>query len=116
MILLLIVLLGLALGGWKLREWWLSHQQSIAAGNIATLASEPDDVQTSLASLRREQHALAQRFSDLASTDRVLRDEVLGVGERAALLEQSVARIAGPRAQGGSNEAADRAGGQRGRV
>ncbi len=99
-ILLLIVLLGLALGGWKLRAWWMSHQQSIAAGNIATLVPEPDDLRTSLASLRREQHALAQRFSDLASTDRVLRDEVLGVGERAVLLEQSVARIAGPRAQG----------------
>ncbi len=99
-ILLLIVLIGLALGGWKLRAWWLSHQQSIAAGNIAAPATEPDDLQTSLASLRREQHALAQRLSDLAGTDKVLRDEVLGVGERAALLEQSVTRIAGPRAQG----------------
>ena len=46
--------------------------------------------------LRRDQRAQAQRLLDAAATNRVLRDEVLGLGQRGALLEESVARLTDP--------------------
>lgn len=99
-LLLLVILAVMAVGGWKLRAWWLASMQP-----AQTVAAAPDDTSiadlpAAVSALRREQHALAQRMSDATSGNQVLRDEVLGVGERAALLEQSVARIASPRAQG----------------
>ncbi|HEY2344742.1 MAG TPA: uroporphyrinogen-III C-methyltransferase [Xanthomonadaceae bacterium] len=103
----LIVLAVLALGGWKAYAWWQARNPAPAAAlagsasNPATDAAEPvGDPLAAINALRREQHELAQRMSDATSSQQVLRDEVLGVGERAALLEQSVQRIASPRAQG----------------
>ncbi len=95
----LLVLAVMAFGGWKLRAWWIANMQSpaVAAASDDTAAV---DLPAAVSALRREQHALAQRMSDATSASQLLRDEVLGVGERAALLEQSVARIASPRAQG----------------
>jgi len=95
----LVVLALLAFAGWEVRTWWNAHMQSApteAASDDASIGNEADAINA----LRREQHALAQRMSDATASNQVLRDEVLGVGERAALLEQSVARISGPRAQG----------------
>ena len=101
LILWLLTLLLIALAGWQLREWWRTNMQP-AAASVAPPSDDAAvaDVPGAIDALRREQHALAQRMSDTAAGSQVLRDEVLGVGERAALLEQSVARIASPRAQG----------------
>ncbi len=96
----LILLALLALGGWKLRAWWQASMQPAQIVSTAADDAATPDVPAAIAALRREQRALAQRMSDATAGNRVLRDEVLGVGERAALLEQSVARIASPRAQG----------------
>lgn len=101
----LIVLVALGLGGWKFYGWWQERHPApavpLAAAPGASDAAEPvGDPLAAIAALRREQHELAQRMSDATSSQQVLRDEVLGVGERAALLEQSVQRIASPRAQG----------------
>lgn len=95
----LIVLIALLVGGWKLHDWWQARQARAA---VDSMPSEDADssAQTLIDSLRREQHALAQRMADTATNNKILRDEVLGLGERSALLEESVARIAGPRAQG----------------
>jgi uroporphyrin-3 C-methyltransferase len=95
----LVVLALIAAAGWKLYPWWQAHVQPSAAP-VATEESAVGDTGAAIMALRREQHDLAQRMSDATSSTQVLRDEVLGVGERAALLEQSVARIASPRAQG----------------
>jgi uroporphyrin-3 C-methyltransferase len=95
----LMILALLAFGGWELRAWWhanIPSAQVVAASDDASIG----DAATAIGALRREQHELAQRMSDATASNQVLRDEVLGVGERAALLEQSVARIASPRAQG----------------
>jgi uroporphyrin-3 C-methyltransferase len=89
----------LAFGGWVFWIWWGTHTQSdrvVAMSNDATLT----ELAAAISSMSREQRTLAQRITDANAADQVLRDEVLGVGERAALLEQSVARIASPRAQG----------------
>ena len=100
LLLWLLTLALIAIGGWQLRAWWRETMQpadSIAAQPDDTVVADPS---TAINALRREQHALAQRMSDASASSQVLRDEVLGVGERAALLEQSVTRIASPRAQG----------------
>ncbi len=94
----LIVLIALLVGGWKLHDWWQARQARIAVDSMPS--EDADSSQTLIDSLRREQHALAQRMADTATNNKILRDEVLGLGERSALLEESVARIAGPRAQG----------------
>ncbi len=96
----LIVLALLAFGGWKLRAWWRTNVQPEATVAAPSDDASIADLPAAVSALRREQHALAQRMSDATSGNQVLRDEVLGMGERAALLEQSVARIASPRAQG----------------
>lgn len=99
LILVVIVLIALLVGGWQLRDWWQAHQSRAAIDSLSV--AEADSAGPSaIDGLRREQHALAQRLADSASGNRILRDEVLGLGERAALLEESVTRIAGPRAQG----------------
>ncbi|MBS0194551.1 MAG: uroporphyrinogen-III C-methyltransferase [Proteobacteria bacterium] len=97
----------LALGAWQTRGWWWAHVVAGNAGTGATVAPGADDSgepigdpAAAIAALRREQRDLAQRMSDTTAGQQVLRDEVLGVGERAALLEQSVSRIASPRGQG----------------
>ncbi len=97
----LLMLLLIALAGWQLREWWGT---TLPPGQVIVAPASNDaadaDAPAAIASLRREQHAQAQRMSDLTSGSQASRDEVLGVGERLRLLEQSVARIASPRSQG----------------
>ena len=104
LILWLAILVLLAFGGWELRTWWRANMESAAtspaASGDAGASADVPDVSTAIGALRREQRALAQRMSDATASDQVLRDEVLGVGERAALLEQSVARMSSPHAQG----------------
>jgi uroporphyrin-3 C-methyltransferase len=46
--------------------------------------------------LRATQQAQAQRLQQAEATNRVLRDELLGIGERATLLEDSVSKLADP--------------------
>jgi len=95
----LVILALLALAYWESHAWLRAHLQSApptTASDDASIGNAADAINA----LRREQRELAQRMSDATASNQVLRDEVLGVGERAALLEQSVARISGPRAQG----------------
>lgn len=95
----------LALGAWQARDWWMTRHlpgtASATGGTASDDTGEPiGDPAAAIAALRRDQRDLAQRMSDTTAGQQVLRDEVLGMGERAALLEQSMARIASPRAQG----------------
>ena len=46
--------------------------------------------------LRDAQRTQAQRLQQAEATNRVLRDELLGIGQRAALLEDSVSKLADP--------------------
>lgn len=49
-----------------------------------------------VATLLQAQRAQAQRLQQAEATNRVLRDELLGIGQRAALLEDSVSKLADP--------------------
>ncbi|MBS0461044.1 MAG: uroporphyrinogen-III C-methyltransferase [Proteobacteria bacterium] len=95
----LVVLVVAALAAWQAWTWWHGAQRAnpgaAADGGVGTdTAQDIGDPAAAIAAVRRDQRELAQRMTDVVAGQRVLREEVLGVGERAALVEQSVARIA----------------------
>lgn len=55
-----------------------------------------DALEGRIDSIRRDQRAQLQRLQQADATNRVLRDELLGIGQRAALLEDSVSKLADP--------------------
>jgi uroporphyrin-3 C-methyltransferase len=77
------------LGGkaWQAREDRLQAQALEAEQRVAALEQRID-------ALRRDQRAQAQRLQDAAATNRVLRDEVLGLSQRGALLEDTLSGLA----------------------
>lgn len=90
--LLALVVLALAVSGW--RAW-----QSRLAENGAALADQQQrlaSLEARLDALRRDQRAQAARLQQADATNRVLRDELLGLAQRAALLEDSLNRLADP--------------------
>ena len=100
LLLWLLAFLLIAIGGWQVRAWWKATMQPADTVAVQSDDAAIADLPGAINALRREQRTQAQRLSDAAASNQVLRDEVLGVGERAALLEQSLTRIASPRAQG----------------
>ena len=95
----LVAVLALGLGGWRAWDWWQGREANrqsrldAAEQRVAALEQRID-------ALRRDQRAQAQRLQDSAATNRVLRDEVLGLGQRGALLEDTVAKLADSRRSG----------------
>lgn len=92
----LLVLAGLACVGWL---GWQAWQARIAAERNAALQAQQQStaVGERINALRRDLRAQAQRLQQADATNRVLRDELLGLSQRAALIEDSVARIADPK-------------------
>ncbi|HET8818914.1 MAG TPA: uroporphyrinogen-III C-methyltransferase [Xanthomonadaceae bacterium] len=88
-----LLLLGvLAVAAWQGWQWWREQADARAgqAGQVERLAS----LEARLDALRRDQRANAERLQQSAATNRLLREELLGLGQRAALLEDSVADLA----------------------
>lgn len=94
-----LVLLAVGLGAWRGWVWWQTQR---AQEQTARSAAEQrlDALESRTEALRRDQRAQAQRLLDAAATNRVLRDEVLGLGQRGALLEESVAKLTDPTRHG----------------
>jgi len=80
------------------RAW--QAQQLRAAAVRDTTTQQLAALQQSLDALRRDQRANARSIQDAAATNRVLRDEMLGLGQRNALLEENLARLADSSRQG----------------
>lgn len=92
--LLLLLLLAIALGaaGWYGWRQWQAQQSRLEA-----LASQQRQAaEARIDALRNAQQAQAQRLQQAEATNRVLRDELLGIGQRAALLEDSVSKLSDP--------------------
>lgn len=89
LLLLLIVLAAAGAVGWR---YWQQQQ----AQSVRLAEQQRQALDASVASLRTTQQSLAKRLQQAEATNRVLRDELLGIGERATLLEDSIARIADP--------------------
>jgi uroporphyrin-3 C-methyltransferase len=78
---------------WQARLAQTDQSRAAAALQLSALAQSVD-------ALRRDQRANARSIQDAAATNRVLRDEVLGLGQRNALLEENLARLADRSRQG----------------
>ena len=92
--LLLLLLLALALGaaGWYGWRQWQAQQWRLEASAL----QQRQAAEARINALRSAQQAQAQRLQQAEATNRVLRDELLGIGQRAALLEDSVSKLADP--------------------
>ena len=94
-----LVVLAMGVGAWRGWAWWQArHAEEQTAQSAAMQRIEALEARTD--ALRRDQRAQAQRLLDAAATNRVLRDEVLGLGQRGALLEESVAKLTDPNRHG----------------
>jgi uroporphyrin-3 C-methyltransferase len=97
-LLLLVLLLGFV--AWR-RGWaaWQARETRIQAA-AASAEQRLTALEQRIEVLRRDQRAQIQRTQDAAATNRVLRDEVLGLSQRGALLEDSVSKLADPTRHG----------------
>ena len=84
--------------------WWRSAADSAAgaaaATDIALLRTDVDGQRRALEQERRERDQLRQRLADAEGINKTLREEVLGVSERARVLEDAIANIADKRLSG----------------
>jgi uroporphyrin-III C-methyltransferase len=104
---LLGLLLLLSLGAVALLHWHWQGQRAHAALEVegwreaaAAAAAASDRLAGDLDAMRERQRGLEQRISELGSANRVLREELFGVGERAAALEDALTRLAQARSEG----------------
>lgn len=91
----LLALLLLGLAAWRGWSWWQAERAQADA--VASESGQRiDALEERLAALRRDQRSQLQRVQQADATNRVLRDELLGISQRAALLEDSVSKLADP--------------------
>lgn len=96
---LAIVLLIVVGGGWYgWREW--QHLQTREREAQADAGQRLDALEQRLDTVRTNQEAQNRRIVQADSTNRVLRDELHGIGQRAALIEDSVSKLADPNRHG----------------
>ncbi|WP_369942090.1 uroporphyrinogen-III C-methyltransferase [Xanthomonas medicagonis] len=93
LLLVLAMLAALAVAGWRGWTWWQARNAR-ALAEQSEVQLQLQALQDNLETLRRDQRATVQRVQDAASTNRVLRDEMLGLSQRSALLEDNVAKLA----------------------
>ena len=98
----MVVSLGVLLLGvlaWRGGMMWRASA-SRAQAHVAQTEQRIAALEQRIEALRRDQRAQTQRIVDAAATNRVLRDEVLGLSQRGALLEDSVSKLADPTRHG----------------
>ena len=87
----LIPTLVLVAAGWHGWQWWQGHDAADRAAS-SDVGLRLDGLNERIGALRGDQRAQAQRLQQATATNRVLRDELLGLGERSALIEESFAK------------------------
>lgn len=89
----------LAAGGWFGWQWW--QAQAVRERDAEAQSTQRlEALEARVDALREDQRAQSQRLQQADATNRVLRDELLGIGQRAALIEDSVSRLADPERNG----------------
>lgn len=94
----LLLLVALAGGGGL---WYRDYQRAEREQASGIAASQRlEALESRLDRLRGDVRSHSQRLQQADATNRVLRDELLGMGQRAALLEDNVAKLADANRQG----------------
>ncbi len=99
----LLLVVVLAVGGYAAWWAWSSRQPVAEAGpdlSPEALDARLLEAEQSLVALRRTHQGLDQRLTDTTARTGLLREEVLGVGQRAALLEDSLRELAAQTGEG----------------
>jgi uroporphyrin-III C-methyltransferase len=99
LIVMLLALLLLGLLGWRGWVMWQARE-SHARVSVAETEQRIGALEQRIDALRGDQRKQTQRILDAAATNRVLRDEILGLSQRGALLEDSVSKLADPTRHG----------------
>ncbi len=88
----LLLLAVLGAGGW----FWYDGQQRTRQARAAAddVAQRLQALESRIDGLRRDVGSHSQRLQQADATNRVLRDELLGIGQRAVILEDQVAKLA----------------------
>ena len=79
-------------------QWNAAREREQAL--VTESAQRLDALESRAEGLRRDVRAHGQRLQQADATNRVLREELLGMGQRAAMLEQQIARLADASASG----------------
>ena len=92
----------LVLGVLTIAGWWYWNMRNRPVVETVDLSPEALDsrllqAETGLGGVRRTQETLTQRLADNRARTDLLRDEVLGLGQRAGLLEDSVRELSDTR-------------------
>lgn len=91
LVILLVIAALVAWAGW--RHWQAQQDEATAQLDDGQRFGA---LEMRLDSLRRDQRAQAQRLQQAEATNRLLREELLGIGQRAALMEDTLSRLADP--------------------
>jgi uroporphyrin-3 C-methyltransferase len=96
--LLALVLVAGAAAAW----WWRQRPVEPAGPDLSPEALDARllDAEQAVVALRRTQGNLEQKITDTAARTGLLRDEVLGVGQRAAILEDSLRELSAQASEG----------------
>lgn len=91
-LIVIVVLAGAGAYGWQ--QW---QARALRERESALDAQQRlDAVDGRIDAIRRDQRAQLQRLQQADATNRVLRDELLGIGQRSALIEDTVAKLSDP--------------------
>jgi len=91
---LVLLLIVAGAGGYGWMQWQAKLERDREQASDA--GQRLDALDGRIDSIRRDQRAQVQRLQQADATNRVLRDELLGIGQRAALLEDTVSKLADP--------------------
>ena len=91
---LIVAVLAIAAGAWGWNAWQARNEQN--RERQADAGQRLDAVEGRIDAIRRDQRSQLQRLQQADATNRVLRDEVLGIGQRSSLIEDTVSRLADP--------------------
>lgn len=98
---LVAALLGLGLAA---VAWWQAASESRSGSAVATelalARTDIDGLRRQVEQEKRERDQLRQRLGDAEGVNKTLREEVLGVSERARVLEDAIANLADKRLSG----------------